>query len=453
MKTLQTIAFAAILLFICISVNSCKDDNDDETIPSETIAVNKFINDGMKQIYLWNTSMPIISYTHESDSEAYFYKLLNKTYDRWSYITDDYEALVNALNGIQTDFGYSYVLTYVDNSQTTIVGIVEYVNSGSPAEKAGIKRGDIMYKIDGNQLNNENYQSLLNQPSYTLTLAYINGGLITPLSPSLSMTAQVLNINPIHYHDIIEQNGKKIGYLVYNSFIETYDEQLKAVFNQFKENNVSELVLDLRYNGGGAVTSAQLLASMIGPADIASKTMINNTYNDLVKDYFQTKDDRDEYFSMDFIPSTSNLNLQRVFVLTTQSTASASEMIIYALEPYMDVIQIGMETTGKYYASTLLNDEEGKHNWAMLPLFMKIQNSTNSIEYATGLIPDYRVEYDDYKHQLGDVNETMLKQALSIIDGNYSAISELKSSSKLIEVKNAKENLNPIRNIMLMKHD
>lgn len=449
MKTLRTILFSAIIMFVCIGIISCNDDN--ETHPSETIEVIKFINDGMKEIYLWNSSMPKLSYNQESDPEAYFYSLLNKTYDKWSYITDDYEGLVNALNGIQTDFGYSYVLTYLDNSQTTIVGIVEYVNSGSPASSAGIKRGDVIYKINGNMMTNENYQSLLSLQSYTLTLGYINGTGITPLSPNISMKAQVLNINPILQYDIIEQNGKKIGYLVYNSFIQAYDEELTAVFNQFKENSVSELVLDLRYNGGGAVSSAQLLASLIGPADIASKKMINNTYNDLVTDYFQSKEDGDQQFSMDFISSTSNLNLQRVFVLTTKSTASASEMIIYALEPYMNVTQIGMETTGKYYASTLLNDEKGKHNWAMLPLFMKIQNSTNSINYSTGLVPDYVIGYDDFGHQLGDLDEVMLKQALAIIGGNLNAIPELKSSSALIEVKNAKEKLNPTRNIMVVE--
>jgi len=111
-----------------------------------------------------------------------------------------------------------------------------------------------------------------------------------------------------------------------------------------------------------------------------------------------------------------------------------------------------METTGKYYASTLINDTQKKHNWAMLPLYSKMQNANSSINYTTGMLPDYEFKYDDYSHQLGDTNEAMLNKALAIINGNVSNIAELKSSTTYGQpLKNAKEELNPLRYKMIVR--
>lgn len=435
--------WAIALMSVLVSCN--KDDLD--LAPKETRTINHFIKDNMDLYYLWKDNMPKLNPDTESDPKVYFDKLLFKELDYWSFITDDYQGLMDYFAGVQKSMGHSFQLYLLKEGSNKVIGIVEYVEPNSPADIAGIERGDIFYKIDGVEITTENYMSLLNKDAYALTLGTIgnDGNMITTIT--LNLTAVELNTNPVFYYDIYSAGSKTVGYLVYNGFITNYEDELEAVFAEFKSNGVNELVLDLRYNSGGAVTTANLLASMIGPSNIAGQIMLKNSYNSTLTSALKQQYPNDQSFFEDrFITTSNNLNLNRLFVLTTSGTASASEMIIYSLKPYMNVVQIGDETTGKYYGSITISDEEKKHNWAIQPIIMRAENKDNSIDYTKGLVPNYLME-DDYFHQLGDEQELLLQKALSLISGVPVISSPIPDKSAklsiLSKIKDAKIQLNP----------
>ncbi|MFT3737353.1 MAG: S41 family peptidase [Breznakibacter sp.] len=438
-------AAAIVLLIIPLG---CKHDDDTS---ERTKEINRFIKETMDFVYLWNTDMPILDPNKQPDPKAFFYNLLNDTDDRWSYITDEYSSLAASLSGVEFSMGYSFELKLFNNK---VVGFVEYVEKDSPADKANIKRGDILYKIDGQEMNVDNYYDLLNKQSYTLTLGSIvsTSEIISSL-PSIKLTAKILDINPIFKDTIYEIEGKKIGYLIYNSFVDKYKDQLTEVFERFKMENLTDLILDLRYNSGGSVSVAKYLASTIGPSYIMGQTMFKSTYNASLTDFYLKEYPNDtEIFEERFDTVQSNLNLNRLIVLTTRNSASASEMIIYSLKPYMDVIQIGATTPGKYYASIVIPEPREEKEWAIMPLIMKTQNSNSTIDYTQGQVP-LHIMADDYTHELGDMDENLLAKAISIITSSgYQGTMDLKSPilSEQGPFLRSKENLNPIKFRMLI---
>ena len=429
-----------VSLYIIAFLQSCKDDDytvikkeetdSTDTISNTTKSINEFIYNNMNFYYYWNNFIPQKDPDLEPDSEAFFYSLLNSSIDKWSFITDDYPGLLDYFNGVQLSMGMTFSLYLLKENSSQVIGIVEYVDSGSPADRAGISRGDIFFKVDGQPLNTSNYYDLLTQDVFTtLTFGTIDevNGTITALTPSISnLIAEELTVDPIHKSDILDLNGTQVGYLMLTAFQQNNEAKLETLFSDFKSHNITELVVDLRYNGGGTITTSKLLASMIGPSLIANKIMIKTSYNSDLENYIKTNYPDDEsWFIERFEASDFNLDLTRLFVLTTQNTASASEMLIYCLDPYMDVIQIGSTTHGKYYGSITIPDE--KSNWAIQPLIMRSENVDNSIDYTKGLSPDY-VADDDYWHELGDPEEEMMAQALSIISGGQIAEMQLKNT-------------------------
>ncbi len=420
------------IFFFSLLLSGCRDKNND-TIPDSVVQINQFIHDNMTFAYFWNDKMPDLDPKKQPDSKEYFDKLLYKTIDKWSFITDDYQGLLDYFSGIRKSVGYSIRLYMISDNSNEVVAFIEYVNPGTPADNAGLKRGDMFFEINDTKLTTDNYQALLGLDSFTLTLGELNDDItITPLSPKISLTAEVLTIDPILLDTIIEHAGSKIGYLVYNSFVADYDDELKSVFDKFKDAGIDNLVLDLRYNSGGSVNTAILMASMIAPAADTGKVLLNNSYNQNLTDYFTDEYPDDESIFIDRIKSMpNNLNLSRYVALTSYKTASASEMVIYTLMPYMDVIQIGEQTHGKYYGSITMSDPDKKHNWAIQPIVMRAENANNSIDYTQGLIPDTELR-EKYQYQLGDIHETFLAQALYELTGEWpeGTTAKLKSMKK-----------------------
>lgn len=452
MNLLKRLFLCPIIAASAVAIPSGCEYHDD--ISDKTKEVNRFIKETMDFVYLWNTGIPNINPHRQPDSKEFFYNLLNDSYDQWSYITEDYQTLMASLSGVELSMGYSFELKWFNNK---VIGFVEYVEKNGPADRANIKRGDVMYKIDGQEINADNYYQLFTKQSYTLTLGTIvNATDIVPLSPSVSLTAEVLNISPVFTDTIYSIGGKQIGYLVYNSFVDEYKTQLTNAFERFKAGNVSELILDLRYNGGGSVAIARLLASMIGPSNIAEQTMFTSTYNKELTDYYLKEyPNKPDLFVERFETTPFNLNLSRLVVLTTRSSASASEMVIYSLKPYMDVVQIGATTPGKYYASIVIPGPGKKEEWAIMPLIMKAQNANSSIDYTKGQVPTYLMA-DDYDHELGDVNEALLAKAVSHITGTTYQGSMGTKSLMLTDKPSlwqAKEKLRPAKYRMWLNHE
>ncbi|WP_025007096.1 S41 family peptidase [Marinilabilia salmonicolor] len=435
-----------------------EEEENESSIDGDVLMINNFIKENMEIYYFWNEELPDIDQEKEEDSEEYFYKLLKDPEDRWSFITDDYPALVKYFSGIEKSTGYSLQLMYLNSTSNQVIAVIEYVHPDTPAEEAGLKRGDIIIKIDGQLINDENYSDLLARTSFEITLGEIVGGNTSDLEPTIPIQAMEINLNPIVKTNIIDTLGHKIGYLAYTSFVFDYNDDLEAVIQEFKQAGVTDMVLDLRYNGGGSVATAELLGSMLVPTGNAGNVFIETVYNTVVTNSLnQDPDLPDDFFLRKFTEHESNLNLDKLYVFTTESTASASEMIIYGLEPYMDVVQIGTQTHGKYYGSITLYDEEEKHDWAIQPIVLRSINAEDNIDYTQGLIPEVVLNdyFYNYPGDLGDPEELFMAKVISVITGEpfiYDQSDEqsiAKSASRQFKkAPGLREKLYPLRNRM-----
>ena len=422
MRNLSKIHSALLLIAISIGITSCDQEEIKPAPAPETLAINNFIWENLNEVYLWEENIPQnIDRNQEFDSEAYFEKLLFKPTDRWSFITEDYEALINSFKGIEESFGHYFKL-YLLPGGNDVIGVVKYVVPNSPADEQGIERGDVFYKVNGATLNSSNYRELLYQnSSYTLSFGEFNNeGNIDPIE-DIQLTSVVISENPIHISKTIDFQGSKIGYLSYNQFIRDYDDSLVNVMQQFKADGISDLVLDLRYNPGGSISTAILLSSMIAPNSVSQNNEVFSrlVWNDLINEYWlETEGEESDNLISRFITPEVSLDLQTVYILVSSNTASASELVINCLDPYMDVVVIGPEsTTGKYVGSiTVRADDTDFDHWAMQPIVLKTANANGISDYSNGFAPEYVVE-DDFNAALGALEEDMLARAVELITG------------------------------------
>ena len=447
MKAGKALWYVMALVFL-VPVSSCTNDNTSEEV-KESSDVSKFIWYGLHNYYLWYTEVPELQTSkyktlddlyrflnQYTDYEQLFYRLLYRygTVDKWSFIVDDYTLLEQILSGISKSMGFDFILYKMENSDD-LFGVVRYVLEGSPADLAGIKRGDIFIRVNGQDLTVSNYRSLLfGLESYSLSFAYIEGDTIYPNNVTRDLTAVEIQEDPVYYWTVLDLNGVPTGYLVYNAFTSDFDGRLNDVFGDMKTAGVQKLILDLRYNGGGAITSAINLASMIYTTD-ESNLFSRISYNDKLQAYI-TGLYGDEYFNVRFTDSLltasdanptvpiNTLNLADLYVITTNGTASSSELLINGLEPYMNVTVIGEDTYGKYVGSITLKDYDNNgtlnpsHKWGMQPIVLKIANSEGVSDYVNGLPADEKVSEDiAIMRPFGDVNETLLAAAISRITG------------------------------------
>lgn len=390
-------------------------------------AANVFIYEAMKGYYLWADQMPSLSSTGiKLKPINYFYTLLYgyDTVDRFSWMDTSATNLTNQLNGINTVLGIKYSAFFADNTQTNVVFSISYVLKGSAAEAAGLKRGDFIYKVDGKQITVSNYQSILQNQTLSIELANYANGVYTATGKPLSITKTTLQTIPILKDTVVEWAGKKVGYLNYIQFLNSFDDSLRAVFNRFKSyknTGIDELVLDLRYNGGGYVVSSDLLTSLI-VKDLPSKVgtvMSKKVYNNAYTAVLRKEANSDQYFLTNFKAESANLGkLNRVFILTSPGTASASELVINNLKPFMDVILIGEHTFGKNVGSFTITDSKKRWSFGLQPITFKTVNARDESNYGTvnGFLPDYLVKDNVIPFKpFGDPSETYFGKALSII--------------------------------------
>jgi len=401
--------------------------------------------------YFWQGDVPDLAddrfsndadYTDFLESEAnpedFFFNKLLFADDRFSFLSDDYVELTQNLSGISRSNGLEFGLFLFSDSDD-IFGYVRYIVPNSDAATKNIARGELFTGVDGQTLNITNYTDLLfgDNATYVLNMADISGETITPNGKEVTLTKEEnLVENPVFIVKSFEVSGQTIGYLMYNAFTNEFDTELNNAFGQLKSENVTDLILDLRYNSGGSVNSSRLLSSMIyGPN--TDELYIRQRWNDKIQAAFDDSD-LEDYFAnqLDNGTALNTLNLDRVYILTTGSTASASELVINGLDPYIDVITIGTATTGKNeFSLTMVDDPDREgapfiytpsrenqinpdNSWAIQPLVGRNENAAGFSDYTNGLAPDIELDEDlENLGVLGEINEPLLARAIQEITG------------------------------------
>ncbi|MCV9928982.1 S41 family peptidase [Flavobacterium sp. LS1R49] len=467
---MKTIFRTVILLFLAAFCFQACQDQDDVAAP-QNLQVQDFIWKGLNQYYLWQADVPNLADDRFGNQEqlnsflrgypdpvTLFNSLrVDSSIDRFSWIVDDYTVLEQELQGTSKNNGIDFKLSPKSSGSNDLIGFVRYVLPNSDAANKGVKRGDLFYGINGTKLDYDHYQSLLSGDTYTINFCDYNGATFVPNGRSLELTKTVLDENPIFINKVIASGGHKIGYLMYNGFYGNYDDQLNAAFGELKAQGITDLVLDLRYNGGGSVQTATRLASMI-TGQFTDKIFSKQKWNAKINKYYESEDS--EALNNRFVDkingvALNSLNLAKIYVLTTKSTASASELVINGLVPYIQVVQIGTTTIGKNVGSVTLYDSPtfGKsnrnpnHKYAMQPIVLKIVNSVDFGEYTNGLVPTYDVpEYINSLGVLGNETEPLLNAAISKITGTTKMIQREKG--KELEYFTDSKSLDGIRNQM-----
>ena len=433
MKKSLIVGLLVLLFFIPLGCS----DMDDNAVPS-SLQVKDFVWKGLNLYYLWQADVPNLAdnrfanqselneflTTYSSPEDLFNALRVPNTIDKYSVIFNDYSVLEGLLSGNTLNNGMDYGLRYKTGSTTDIYGWVRYIIPNSDASTKAIYRGNIFFAINGTPLTIDNYKTLLANNTYTVNFADYDGGAITPNGQSVSLTKTNLAENPILLSTVINQGTHNIGYLMYNGFYSSYDGQLNTVFGSFQSQNVTDLVIDLRYNSGGSINTATKLASMI-TGQFTGQVFAKQQWNAKAQSYYLSNNPGS--LENKFMGGLNSLQLNKVYILTSKSSASASELLINCLKPFINVVQIGDITTGKNVGSITLYDSPnfGKsnvnpsHKYAMQPIVLKIVNKDNFGDYTSGISPTTLFQEDASSlGVLGNNDEPLLNIAINQITGS-----------------------------------
>ncbi len=363
--------------------------------------------------YLWYEFLPDIE-AHEFESlrdmlNAVRYREGDVVIDRFSYALSK-EAHESFYAGKRYGMGASWKR---DEERDLFV---TFVYPESPADVAGLKRGQQILKIndftieelDENAAYNKEHaqdDDFEKKTDWSNVYDAENEGEpveLTLLEEGSEIVTTVYlgnyDMKSVLKTEVIDNNGKKTGYLHLKAFITPTEDELNEAFKHFKEKGVEELVLDMRYNGGGLVRGSAQLINLIAGSAVDGEKIIKILYND-------KKSGHNKYYQGKSLENS--LDLKKVAIITTRGTASASEMVINSLDPFVEVSVIGDTTSGKPVGMNSIDICDQ----TMVPITFKNANSLGYGDYFFGIEATCR-SFDDFKHDFGDTREDSLKEAL-----------------------------------------
>jgi len=407
-------------LFLSIS---CQSDDVAKVYNEGTNEyTNQWMYQQMKKYYYWNENIPGEG-NLSINSKEYFAGLLIST-DRFSYAVQPSLPDTFAKSMRST---YGFDITFAEY-EGIIYGVVIYVLSGSPAYNSGIKRGHLIKAVNGTRLNQENYKelygNLINNGQGQLQVVQYSAATGFSIPAEVSISQGFSFSQPI-LHRVIIEGGNKTGYIQIPHFDVGLAQTLLDVFQEFKSQSVNNIVVDLRYNGGGDVSSATALSIILAPTAQPEDLFITfkgNRNGGDISQSFQEALTMNE-FQVSF-RSLRNVHpaIHKIYILCGSHTASASEIIINNLKPFMDVLTIGDKTIGKDVAGFAIEDDRlaEQQGWILYPSIYKLFNANNEGNYAAGITPD--VQMNELQNlevlPLGNPGEVLLKKALNTISGN-----------------------------------
>jgi C-terminal processing protease CtpA/Prc len=363
------------------------------------VGQNQFVIDVMQDIYLWNDRLPTVS-ASDFDSPEATLEALRVPEDRFSFVTSTAEE--DALFGegqIAGIIGFTHISPTPDQIRVTDVF------EGSPADQGGLARGDSITAVDGRPIAEvlaaEGFSASLGprEVGVTVELSWqnVDGDSFTEV-----FEKAVVNIPPVSSGTVLDSPAGPVGYFLFRNFVEPAVADLDAEFAAFRLAGVRELVVDLRYNSGGLLSVAQVLSNLIGGEITQGQTQYTLEYN---------PDNSFRNQRVTFLDRVQSLDLTRVFFIVTGSSASASELVINALRPYLDVVLVGDTTFGKPVGQLGYTFCEK----TLRPVSFSIVNADGVGDYFDGIAPTC-VADDDLDRQFGDPGEASLSEALSYLE-------------------------------------
>jgi carboxyl-terminal processing protease len=383
-----------VVIVICAAPPGAEAQNG--PVSCSTAGKNLYVRDVMDDLYLWYAEMPRLDAASFESPEAYLdavrYRPLDSTF---SYITS--REANDAFYSESQFIGFGLSTTIDDLGMR-----VAQVFPESPASEAGLSRGDRIVEIGGRAvaalIAGGEIGSAFGPAELGLEvrIVFVTG---TAARREALMVKRLVTIPTVSLTRVYERNGRRIGYIFFRNFVEPSYAALEEAFAGLSAARVDELVLDLRYNGGGLVNVAQHLASYIGGL---------RTDGLVFAEYFHNDHNAHRNRMIRFVNKPQRLQLDRLIVVTTRSSASASELVINALRPFMPVVVIGDTTYGK---------PVGQYGIAfcdklLAPVSFALRNADGQGDFFGGFAPDCGAP-DDLGRQLGDEEEGSLKEALT----------------------------------------
>lgn len=440
----QKIKYLLVSTFSLLLITGCSlfdDDHPNITGPISCSAedYNQYVYNTMKRYYYWYDEVDPFNQIDPQDTIAYptpqslIEVLKYSTLDRFSSVSN--ATTYNQFYGDGIFLGTGLRLLTDENTGNVMVA---YTFINSDANTQGILRGDRLVEINGYAANGltgadwENAWGAREVGNQVLLLIEKQDGTQTPVT----VTKSLITINSTQNSRIIDTGLKKIAYLHFTNFLgPTGIDDLNSTFENFINNNVEELIVDLRYNGGGSVATARHLGSLIGGENTSNslfaKLIFNNKhdgYNGLTESHF-------------FYSQTNALNLSRVIFITTDSSCSASELVINSLipNPNIDVVVVGSTSCGKPVGSVL----QTHCDKSLAVINFEITNEDNQGQYFNGIGAGYNGltafcdASDEVSSPLGDTNESSVSSALYYINNDQCNLQKSRSAMTL-------KSLNPL---------
>ena len=398
------VAAAALAALSCGS--STPTSTDAASGNCTTLGQVQTVRATLRDWYFWYQQLPDPDPAGFTSPDAYLeavrYRPLDTTF---SYVANKAESDAFFSDSQFVGYGFRSVLLAPDDFRAADV----YANS--PASRAGLDRGSRFLEIGGrtvadlvasNQLGSAFGPS---QVGVTTRVRFLDRA---GEAHEATLVKELVTIPTVSVEEIYHLGGRTIGYLVFENFVRPSTDALNATFGRFKEAGVDEVVLDLRYNGGGLISVAQQLGGLIGGAATADRTFVRYVHND-------KQSARNS--SVPFPLPANALGVSRLVVIATRGSASASELVINALRPFMPVTIVGDRTYGK---------PVGQYGFdfcdkTLFPVAFATRNANDEGDYFNGLPADCAAP-DDIQHALGDTDEGSLAEALGFIrNGRCSA--------------------------------
>jgi C-terminal processing protease CtpA/Prc len=390
-----------VLLLVVAGVVSCKKETvtpADNSGSTDYTQVDQQFYGLLQDWYLWYDKIPAINPDDYSDPSSLLDAVRYDSLDKWSYVTTQAEFNQYFNEGVFIGYGFRYGL-YTDGSIRVV-----YLYRDSPLRDYGVERGWKMLKINGTTVDqNSDFVSLLGDNKIGVSNEF------TFESPdgkqeTFTVAKRQVKINTVLYADTLSVGNELAGHIVFEGFIGPSVPELDSAFNFFASQHISDLILDLRYNGGGSLGVALYLSSLIAGNRVGNQVFAKLENND-------KHTDQNEIMKLDTLPNLLDIN--RIFILTSGGTASASEMVVNCLKPYMDVKLIGSTTYGKpvgMYTFTMKGS-----NLAFVPICFRLLNADDQGNYFNGIPVDIPA-MDDFARGFGDPDEAGLHAALYYIE-------------------------------------